>query len=164
MKHKRNKVTLFQRDAKKNTRKVSGKFLILLACLVHTSFTLFRNILVTTDAIEFRPHPTHAAVAIVVLRGHITGGPQAVDLSAKLTKFIEQKGKHVVVDMASIDLINSSGLGMLVSTLTSMRKIGGTVKLADIPKSALHLLEITRLNTVFELCTTVEEAVERAAK
>lgn len=118
----------------------------------------------TTEALEFRQHPVHDHIAILVLRGHITGGPQAVELSGKLTKFIESNGKHVVVDMANIDLINSSGLGMLVSTLTSMKKVSGTVKLADIPKNAMHLLEITRLNTVFEICTNIDDAVNKANK
>lgn len=115
----------------------------------------------TTEAVEFRPHPSHPHIGIIVLRGHITGGPQAVELTTKLTAFTAQQGRHIVIDMASIELINSSGLGMLVSILTSVRKSGGSVKLAAVPANAMHLLEITRLNTVFEVIPTVDDAVAK---
>jgi anti-sigma B factor antagonist len=118
----------------------------------------------TETSIEFRPHPSFPTVGLVILRGHITGGPQAVELAKHLNAFANAQGKHIVIDMASIELINSSGLGMLVSSLTTMRKLGGTVKLAAVPASALHLLEITRLNTVFELCDSVEEAVQKSTR
>jgi anti-sigma B factor antagonist len=118
----------------------------------------------TADILEFRPHPSHAQIGLLILRGHITGGPQAVELASKMSSFTAQGGRHIVIDMASIDLINSSGLGMLVSALTSMRKLGGSVKLAAVPVNVLHLLEITRLNTVFELFPSVDDAVAKAVK
>jgi anti-anti-sigma regulatory factor len=42
-----------------------------------------------------------------------------------------------------------------------MRKLGGSVKLVAVPTIALHLLEITRLNTVFEIVPTTEDAVQK---
>lgn len=113
------------------------------------------------EALEFTTHPTNSAVATVVLRGHITGGPQAVEFSTHLNKLVVGKVKHVVADLSAITLINSSGLGMLVGGLTTMRKAGGTMRFAAIPANVMNLLEITRLNTVFDISDSTEAALKK---
>jgi anti-sigma B factor antagonist len=113
------------------------------------------------NTIQLRQHS--ASVGIISLAGDITGGPQAVELSTLVTAFTSAGGRHVVVDLGATKLINSTGLGMLVSLLTSMRKLSGTVRLAAVPANAVTLLEITRLNTVFELCASVDDALAKIA-
>jgi anti-sigma B factor antagonist len=101
----------------------------------------------------------HPTLTLVHLSGHITGGPQAVEFSTHLTEHIANGITTVVVDMTGITLINSSGLGMLVGGLTTMRKAGGTMRFAGVPPNVMNLLEMTRLNTVFEIYPTLEEAL-----
>lgn len=98
-------------------------------------------------------------IGSVALPSQVFGGPQAVEFSAGLHEFAENGGLCVVVDLSNVELMNSSGLGMLVSGLTSMRKYGGTLKLAIVPNKIEHLLKITRLDTVFELYLSVEKAI-----
>lgn len=113
------------------------------------------------EALEFHTHPTNHTVATVILSGHITGGPQAVEFSSHLNKFVASKIKHVIVDLSGVSLINSSGLGMLVGGLTTMRKSGGTMRFAAIPTNVMNLLEITRLNTVFDIYDSVDAALKK---
>ena len=112
--------------------------------------------------ITFSQHPSSPALSVITLHGHITGGPQAVEFSTQLTKLVASGTKHVIADLSGISLINSSGLGMLVGGLTTMRKNGGTMRFAAIPANVMTLLEMTRLNTVFDMYETTDAAAKKA--
>jgi anti-sigma B factor antagonist len=112
--------------------------------------------------ITFTKHPDSPLVSVITLSGHITGGPQAVEFSTQLTKLVASGTKHIIADLSGVILINSSGLGMLVGGLTTMRKNGGTMRFAAIPTNVMTLLEMTRLNTVFEMYETRDAAAKKA--
>jgi anti-sigma B factor antagonist len=117
-----------------------------------------------TQEIIFSQHPAHSHLTVITLKGHITGGPQAVEFSTHLNKLVASGTKHIIADLAGISLINSSGLGMLVGGLTTMRKNGGTMRFAAIPQNVMSLLEMTRLSTVFDMYETVDAAVAKLQK
>lgn len=117
-----------------------------------------------TQEITFSQHPSLASLTIITLKGHITGGPQAVEFSTHLNKLVASGTKSIVADLSAISLINSSGLGMLVGGLTTMRKNGGIMRFAAIPPNVMSLLEMTRLSTVFDMYETVDAAVAKAQK
>ncbi|MCS6808202.1 MAG: STAS domain-containing protein [Bacteroidota bacterium] len=110
--------------------------------------------------LEFHIHPTKSAFAIATLRGHITGGLQAVEFASNINRLIASNIKCVVLDLSGVTLMNSSGLGMLVGGMTTMRKAGGAMRFAAIPANVMHLLEITRLNTVFDIYESVDAALQ----
>lgn len=117
-----------------------------------------------TQDIVFTQHPTHHALTIITLNNHITGGPQAIEFSTHINKLVASGTKQLVVDLSGITLINSSGLGMLVGGLTTMRKNGGMMRFAAIPQNVMSLLEMTRLSTVFDMYPSVDDAVAKATK
>ena len=92
------------------------------------------------------------------LSGKIMGGPDASLLNDKLHELIEVGKTKVVVDLGSVEWMNSSGLGILIGGLTTMRNSGGDLKLANITDRIQSLLMITKLLTVFETFETIEEA------
>jgi len=98
--------------------------------------------------------------AVVSLESQVIGGADALEFSTEIRKLTEQKIQHVVVDMSAVELINSSGLGMLVSGLSIMRKVGGTLVLAEVPDKVKGLLEMTHLNTVLQSFSTIKQAEE----
>lgn len=100
----------------------------------------------------------YAHSAIISLDNQVFGGPQAVEFSALLAKAVESGITKVVVDCSEVEMMNSSGLGMLVGGLTSMRKSGGTFCLASVPARVMHLLDITKLHSVLKVYITIEEA------
>ena len=98
-------------------------------------------------------------VVIISPKGKIMGGPDATMLHDQLHDLISQNKKKVIIDLAKVDWMNSTGLGILISGLTTMRNNGGELKLANVTEKIQSLLTITKLITVFESYDSVEEAI-----
>jgi len=98
-------------------------------------------------------------VTVIELDGNIIGGPDATALNDYLHKLITENKKSIVVDLKMVSFINSSGLGMLIGGLTTMRNSGGDLKLARASKKIEHLLEVTKLLKVFDLHKNVNDAI-----
>ena len=86
----------------------------------------------------------------------------AADFRAMLLSLIEQGHRRLVVDLADVGFIDSSGLGALVSALKTLKRSdnGGDVRLARVQAPVVSLLEIIRLNRVFTTYGSVEQAVQ----
>jgi len=87
------------------------------------------------------------------------GGPDAVNLNEKLHELIDQGKKNVVVNLSKVKFMNSSGLGMLIGGLTTLRKAGGDLRIANASDKIESLLMVTKLITVFKHFRSVDEAV-----
>jgi anti-sigma B factor antagonist len=98
-------------------------------------------------------------VEILEPKGKIMGGPDATMLHDYLHELINQDKKKVIIDLSKVEWMNSTGLGILISGLTTLRNNGGELKLANITEKIESLLTITKLITVFENYDSVEEAV-----
>ena len=97
--------------------------------------------------------------AILVLDGELMGGPDARLLTDKLHELAAAGRKHIVVDLAAVDRMNSSGLGILIGGLTAIRNQGGDLKLVRVGKKPLELLRITKLERVFEIYPDEDQAI-----
>ena len=98
-------------------------------------------------------------ITIIELDGNVMGGPDASALNDYLHTLITENKKKVVIDLKAVSFINSSGLGMLIGGLTTMRHAGGDLKLARASKKVEKLLDMTKLLDVFELYKNVNDAV-----
>ncbi len=98
-------------------------------------------------------------VVILEPKGKIMGGPDASLLHDKLYECIEQDKKKIVIDLAKVDWMNSTGLGILISSYTTLRNHEGMLKLANVTEKIQSLLTITKLVTVFEAHDSVDEAL-----
>lgn len=67
--------------------------------------------------------------------------------------------KKLVLDCSGLDFISSVGLGMLVRVNSRMRKRGGDVKLAAVQGTVADLMSLVGLNRIFQIYSTVGEAV-----
>ena len=97
---------------------------------------------------------------VITLKGNVMGGPMGAKLQDTLGSLKEQGKLNVVVDLAKVKFMNSSGLGMLISAMTTMRNAGGDVRLANPAAKIRSLLVVTKLVTVFEHFDSVQEAAE----
>lgn len=97
---------------------------------------------------------------VIQFKGNVMGGPDAVSLNETLHDLIEKDQKNVVVDLAKVKFMNSSGLGMLIGALTTMRKAGGDLRIANATDKIESLLVVTKLITVFNHFKSVDDAVE----
>jgi anti-sigma B factor antagonist len=100
-----------------------------------------------------------AGVVVLMPKGKIMGGPDAGAVKERLHQLIDEGKKKVVVDLSGVSWMNSSGLGILIGGLTTMRNAGGDLKLAGTTDKVQNLLMVTKLITIFESYDTVEEAV-----
>lgn len=98
-------------------------------------------------------------ITVVALEGSVLGGPDATMLNDMLHKLTEKRKKKVVVDLSGVQSMNSSGLSMLITGLTTVKNAGGDLKIAAASKKIASLLVITKLSTVFELYPTVKKAI-----
>ncbi len=98
-------------------------------------------------------------IPVLDLRGRITVGQESGSLRQQVAALAAAGRKDVVLNMAGVDYIDSTGLGALVVSATSLRKAGGNVKLLNLNKRNLELLVITKLATVFDLFTDEQDAV-----
>ena len=97
---------------------------------------------------------------VIEFKGNVMGGPDAVRLNEKLHELIEKDQTNVVADLGKVKFMNSSGMGMLIGGLTTMRKAGGDLRITKASDKIESLLVVTKLITVFEHYKTLDEAVE----
>lgn len=98
-------------------------------------------------------------ITVLSLNGSVMGGPDASALNDELHKLAGKKKRKIVLDLSGVQSMNSSGLGMLIGALTTMKNSGGDLKIAAASDKIAGLLTITKLTTVFELFPTVKKAI-----
>ena len=101
-------------------------------------------------------------IVVLEVSGKIMGGEEATMFHGKIHEYINHNKKNVVVDLAKVDWMNSVGLGMLISAMTTVKNSGGRFVLANITKIET-ILTITRLIKVFECYDSREEAMKSFA-
>jgi anti-sigma B factor antagonist len=101
-----------------------------------------------------------ADLTILDLSGKLTSGEGAQRLHDKIESLIFQKRTHVIVNLAGVPYIDSSGLGQLVCAHGSFANAGGRLTLINLNARNNDLLAITKLVAVFETFETEETAVE----
>lgn len=99
-------------------------------------------------------------ITILELSGKVMGGPDASLLSEKLHDLVDTGKTRVIADLKNVSWMNSSGLGILIGGLTTMRNNKGDLKLVAVTERIQSLLIITKLITVFETYETIDEAMK----
>ena len=108
---------------------------------------------------RFKTEERYNAV-VLQLKGDVMGGPDGSKLHDALREIKEAGQSNVVIDLSKVRFMNSSGLGMLIGGLSTMRNAGGDLRLANATDRIQSLLVIAKLLTVFKHFDSVDEAVE----
>ena len=95
----------------------------------------------------------------VDLSGKITLGEGSALLRKTVRGLLDEKRHHIVLNLADVDYIDSSGIGELVSAYTTVKGRGGDLKLLHLTKKVHDLLQLTKLFTVFEVYTEESAAL-----
>lgn len=103
------------------------------------------------------------AVTILDLVGDIRLGEGAADFRKAIRLLAEKGDKKILLNMAGVSHIDSSGLGELVSGYTIFHKAGGELKLFHLSDRMHELMTMTKLLTVFDVFDDETEAVESFA-
>ena len=99
-------------------------------------------------------------VVILDLAGKITIGEGSVQLRDAVEKLLEAGRNRIILNLAGVSYVDSSGIGELVSRYTTTKNTGGRLKLLNLPKKIKDLLMITKLLTVFEIYEDEQAALE----
>jgi anti-sigma B factor antagonist len=99
------------------------------------------------------------SIKILDLNGRLTVGPPASQLRAVITRLIADGHFNIILNLAEVDYIDSTGLGTMVICFTSLQKAGGNLKLLNLNKRNVELLLLTKLSTVFQLFNDELDAV-----
>jgi anti-sigma B factor antagonist len=103
-------------------------------------------------------------VAILSLSGKMMGGPETTAVHDHVRGLVNDGVNKVVIDLSGVKWINSSGLGVLMAVMTTLKNADGMMKLANITEKVESLLMITQLMRIFESFDSVERAVSSMTK
>ncbi len=109
---------------------------------------------------KLRQKELNDGVVLLEIEGNIIGGPDAMSLNEEVHNLVDGGKKLFVLDMKSVEHINSSGLGILIASLNVVRQAGGDLRIANVGSRVLDLLKITKLDQIFEVHKSVDEAVK----
>jgi len=98
-------------------------------------------------------------VVVFTVQGEMVGGPDATQVSEKIRSLLEQGKRKFLIDMEKVEWMNSSGLGILIASLTTVKNHQGQLKLLHVRKKPMELLQITKLDRVFEVFEDEGEAI-----
>ena len=99
-------------------------------------------------------------VEIIKLEGKITIGAGDQQLREVITNALNGGKNKVLLDMSGVTTIDSSGIGELVGSYTTVTNRGGKLKLLHLPAKLNELLHVTQLITVFEVYENEPEAIK----
>jgi anti-sigma B factor antagonist len=103
-------------------------------------------------------------VTVLVLDGRIVLGEETSALREKVKGLLAEGQKNIVLNLSNVTMIDSSGLGALVSAYTSAKAGGASLRLSNLGARLNELLQITKLFTIFEIFDTEADAVRGTAK
>lgn len=98
-------------------------------------------------------------VQILDCSGKITLGEGTMAIRNKVREVLKEGGKKIILNLGDVNYIDSSGIGELVSTFTTVTNAGGQLKLLNLTKKIQELLAITKLLTVFSVYQSEQEAI-----
>jgi len=100
-------------------------------------------------------------VTILDLKGKITIGVGDVALRDAIHQALAAGAQKLLINLGGVTTIDSSGVGELVSSYTTVTNRGGRLKLADLPPKVADILQITQLITVFDVYEDEDEALQQ---
>jgi anti-sigma B factor antagonist len=98
-------------------------------------------------------------VTVLDLSGKIVLGEGSVTIRDAVRDVLAKGSNKILLGLADINYIDSSGIGELVSALTAVKNAGGSLKLLQLTKKVKDLLQITKLYTVFDIYDDEAEAI-----
>jgi anti-sigma B factor antagonist len=100
-----------------------------------------------------------ADATILDMSGRVTLGEGLGDLRDSIREALSGTRKNIVLNLGEVSYIDSSGLGQLIGSYASVRERGGQMKLVNLQKKVVDLMQITKLLTVFETYNTEAAAL-----
>lgn len=98
-------------------------------------------------------------VVILDLKGKILIGDGIDELRAEINQLLQNKETNILLNFKEVPYLDSTGLGEVVRSYTSVKNAGGTIKIVYLTNKVRDLLSVTKLITVFDTFEEEEKAV-----
>ena len=98
-------------------------------------------------------------IVILDLAGRLIVGEPTSSLRERIRELAESGKNSIILNLAEVDYIDSTGLGGLVIGYTTLKKVGGALKVVNLSKRNIELLILTKLTTVVEVFNDEQDAV-----
>jgi anti-sigma B factor antagonist len=105
-----------------------------------------------------------ADATILDMSGRVDLGEALAELRDSIREVLAGDQKNILLNLAEVSRIDSSGLGQLIGSYATVTNRGGQVKLLNLQKRVNDLMQVTKLLTVFETYTNEEAALKSFAK
>src|SRR3712207_5100036 len=109
-------------------------------------------------ALDIQEHEREGII-VLQLKGRLIVGEPVSSLREKIRELADSGKVNVVLDLEQLEYIDSTGLGGLVISYTTLKKAGGALKILNLSKRNVELLVLTKLTTVFELFVDEQDAI-----
>jgi anti-sigma B factor antagonist len=90
-------------------------------------------------------------ISILQFTGRLTFGPEDMLLNDEIRHALAARRVRLVIDLDGVDKIDSAGLGTLLYARAELRRAGGALALANLHPAHVHMLQIAKLETVFDV-------------
>jgi anti-sigma B factor antagonist len=108
--------------------------------------------------VQIEMQQAHERVTVVAPKGRLDMA-SASSFRERVLQLVQSGSTHLVIDLAEVSFVDSSGLGAIIGGLKVARQAGGELRIARPNQQVLLVLDLTSLNRVLEPYGTVEEAV-----
>ena len=99
-------------------------------------------------------------ITVLALQGRITMGEGEIALREAVSDLLETGTRNIIIDLGKVTFIDSFGIGQLIGCFVTVTNQGGLLKLCDLSSRMSSILQITKLNTVFEVYPSEAEAMD----
>jgi anti-anti-sigma factor len=96
--------------------------------------------------------------AVITISGRLALGGETEKLNAAVNGLLQKNQKKFVLDISALDYVDSSGVGMLVSCLTSVKKAGGDLRVVGANPRIKRIFNMTGVDSLMQMFGTVAEA------
>ncbi len=102
-------------------------------------------------------------VVILEVSGKIMGGPDSELFTSTLKSLVHRGKTRVIVDLGEVSWVNSTGLGILISGYSSIKRSNGELKLVNVSDRIDSIFMVTKLYSVFDSYKSEDEAIDSFA-
>jgi anti-sigma B factor antagonist len=103
-------------------------------------------------------------ITVLDISGEMYGGAENMELVNMVTELAKQKKLELLINLSKVKWISSTGLGILVSARSRFSKEGGVIKLCHPNDRVLGILQVTRLDMIFDVFANEAEAIANFRK
>ena len=100
-------------------------------------------------------------IALLQMSGRIVLGSDSMRVEWSIANLLKENHKKVILDLAGVTVVDSTGVGILVMCYAKMKKAGGSLRIAGVTGMVEETLKLTSVDKLIESYPTVADASRR---